>query len=619
MQITPKLPVIIVFVFIFLFILFGVDPRLVYHAQEPAFLLDAEFFSGFSGYPGGLIWYISAFFTQFYRYPPAGAFIITLFIVLNYRQTVVFLKSIGFSRYRETVSVLPAVLLFAAYCGYLLPLSYAIGLFIALLFSNLYASCPSCKTALRLLLFVISAAIVYYTAGTGAVLFAALCVISEVLLRKKYAAGAIMAVIVSLLPFIAARFLFVISVQSAYSDFFGVKTSLFEAAQYPRVPLVVYGVYLFFPVMVVVRFLLSVIGKKTASKAAAPASAAGLQGFRAGTAGWWLLIALITASLVYASCFHFDRKAKANYRIDYYARHRLWDEIARAMTPEKLNDYSILSQAQLFRALYYRGRLLSDLFTYPNGLPGRSFQMVTGSVARYYPVQMSDLYFEIGGLNQAEFWAHEALALKGEKTYVLQQLAEINLLKGKKNTAEKFIALLRKTLFDRQTAEILTRLLENDSLITGDGYLGRVRSSMPRKEYLCRDYYSELVNLFEDNSENRIAFEYIVAENLLNNSISPIVDNTGYFARFGYARLPRHVQEALALQLVMSNADTAAVNKYKLDSNCCQRLDDFNRILYQNRNDRASALQTMAAEYGATYWYYLASNGRPVYLKKQEK
>ena len=60
--------------------------------------------------------------------------------------------------------------------------------------------------------------------------------------------------------------------------------------------------------------------------------------------------------------------------------------------------------------------------------------------------------------------------------------------------------------------------IENDSLIISDEYLRKIRSYVPRKEYICRDFYSELVNLFDNTSENRIAFEYIVAENLLNNS-----------------------------------------------------------------------------------------------------
>ncbi|MBN2188555.1 MAG: hypothetical protein JW699_03795 [Chitinispirillaceae bacterium] len=599
------IPVVVFFVFVFLFFMFGVDPRLLYHAQEPAFLLDAEFFYGFAGYPGGLVWYASAFLTQFYRYPFAGAAIVTLLMLLIYRETAVFLKSYGIRRNREAACFMPSVLLVAAYGDHMLPLSYALGMLIALLFSNIYSSCSSAKTYLRLSLFIILAAAAYYLAGTGALLLAALCVMNELVVRKNAPAAAATAAIAALLPFIAARTFFVISVQSAYYDYFGLKTALLEAARYPRIPPLVYGAYLFYPAAAAVSFFLPFFARKNG-----PEKSPG------GIADLLLLIAVIAAGISYVSFFHCDKKARANYRIDYLARHGLWDEIIRAVNPKTLEDYSAMSQAHLFRALYWRGRLLSELFTFPQGLPGLSFQMVTGQMATRFPVQMSDLYFEIGALNQAEYWAHEALALRGKKPYLLRRLALINLLKGRKKSAGKFITLLGKTPLERKTVAACNRFLGSDSLIDSDAYLGRVRSSMPRKEYVCRDYYSELVNLFEDNSENRTAFEYLVAENLLNNSISPVVDNAGFFARFGYDRFPRHVQEALVFQAVAAKSEQKAVGSFNLDNGYFGKFDGFNRVLFRYANDRAMALKELAAEYGTTYWYYLASNGRPVLLKE---
>jgi hypothetical protein len=269
----------------------------------------------------------------------------------------------------------------------------------------------------------------------------------------------------------------------------------------------------------------------------------------------------------------------------------------------------------LFRALYYRNRLLYDLFVYPGALPGRSFLMATGQMAKYYPVQMSDCCFEVGGLSQAKYWAHEALALKGKKPWILQRLALINLLQGRKNSAGKFIALLDKTPFYRDSALACRRLLENDSLLVRDEYLLRIGSYMTDSEYLCRDFYSELVNLFEKNSDNRIAFEFIVAENLLNNSIGPVIDNTGYFKRFGYTSLPRHVQEAVVFQSTMSRSNVTTSGGFRLETDCFRRFEHFNRTLFQFQNDKRRALEVVAPKYGKTYWFYLASSEKPVLLK----
>ena len=612
---------IIFFVLVFLYFRLRVDPRLIYHAQEPPFLLDAEFFSSFSKYPGGLAWYASAFFTQFYIYPLAGAFIITFFIFLIRWQTMAFVKSVGITSHREMAGILPALVFVAASSNYLLPLSYVVELFVALLFFNLYRFHASPRMFLRLARYGILLVIVYYAAGTGALVFAVLCALDELLVRKKYLAGLIILGTVSFVPAIAAEYFFVILVPQAYYDLIGVKTYLLDAAAYPRTPLIVYGIYAFFPALLSAHCLILKIEKKQDQRkwSAIQTYAEKIGSFLNSPAGHYLQAAFVALILAYSAFCYFDAKAKANYRIDLAARYRHWDAIAEAMKPAELNNYSVLSQMHLFRALYYNGRLLSDLFSYtPSGLPGLSFQLVTGAMAKQYPVQMSDCYFDIGGLNMAEYWAHEALALQGKKPWILRRLALIYLLKGQKKTAEKFITLLGKTLFFKDTAAVYARMLGNDSLLDNNSYLRQVRSYALCKEYTCRDFYYELTKLLDNNSRNKIAFEYLMAESLLNNGISSIIDNMAFFNDIGYERLPRHIQEAMVFEMVLSNSTAASVGNYQLDNELFRQFNDFNQILYRDRDDRAGALKKLAAQYGDTYWYYLALTNRPVQLKKKE-
>lgn len=608
------------FALLYLFFLLVMDPRLIWHVQEPPFLRGMQFFSSFLKYPGGPVWYASAFITQFHIFPRAGAFSITLVMFLNYRQSNRFLKVTGSKNHSELVGALPVLLLFAAYCDYMLPLSYAIGICIALLLSNLYVSCSCNKRYLRISLFGIVAIAAYYLTGTGVLLCALVCGLYEFLSRKNCFGGTVIVAVAALLPLIAARYVFIISIASAYYDFMGLKTNLLEAAHYPRTPPLIYGVYLFFPAMFVVRHLVSVCDRMHCRKNVPHAEkyAVKIRGIPGRVPALWMWVGVIAAVGICTAWCCFDGKEKANYRIDRHARHRRWDMIVREVTPANLDDYSVLSQMHLFRALHYRNRLLSDLFSYPGALPGQSFLMVTGKMATYYPVQMSDCFFEVGAMNQAEYWAHEALALKGKKPWILQRLALINLLKGRKNSAGKFIALLDKTLLYRDSARTCRRFCENDPLIDGNEYLHRIRSYMTRREYLCRDFYSELVNLFESNSDNRTAFEYIVAINLLNNSIGPVIDNTGFFKRFGYSRLPRHVQEAVVFQRAMVRSSDVTCSGFKLDSNYFHRFEKFNRTLFRFQNDKDRALEELAPGYGRTYWFYLASTNRPVLLKESD-
>jgi hypothetical protein len=462
------------------------------------------------------------------------------------------------------------------------------------------------------LLFGALALAAYYLTGTGALVFAMVCGVYEFLLRKNYPGGGIIVTVAAVMPLIAAKYIFVITVPSAYYDYIGLKTYLLEAAQYPRTPPLIYGVYIFFPALVVAWHFVSLFSRRQHPKRTSFGKIRNILGKEP------LRSAPVFIIFICAAWYCFDSKEKANYRIDYCARHQCWETIVREITPANLTDYSVLSQMHLFRALYYRNRLLDDLFVYPGTLPGRSFLMVTGQMAKYYPVQMSDCCFEIGALNQAKYWAHEALALEGKKPYILQRLALINILQDRKRSAEKFITLLDKIPFYRDSALACRRLLESDSLLQRNDCLRRITSYIMPREYLCRDFYSELVNLFENSSDNRIAFEFIIAENLLNNSISPVVDNTGFFRQLGYRHLPRHVQEAIVFQRTMAHSKETTCGGYQLESGYFRRFEKFNRTLFRYQNDRNRALEKLAPEYGKTYWFYLASSNRPVLLKESE-
>ncbi|MBN1127574.1 MAG: hypothetical protein JXA71_01210 [Chitinispirillaceae bacterium] len=598
------------FILIFLHFLLLVDPRIIYHAQEPAFLTGAEFFREFAAYPGGLAWYASAYLTQWYQFSWSGALIMTLAVFLVYWQAAWLCSLLGIKGIGRVVAAVPALAVFTALCDYRFPLSYAIGLAITLVSINGYLFRPSGNWFVRLARYGALVAMVYYCAGTGALFFAAACGLHELLYRRNFPGFAITAAIGAALPLVAARFAFVLSIPSAYNDFAGVATSLLAAGNYPRMPALLYVAY----GVVGMAIIIGYVTEK--SRIRSHALARRLTGHWQSVQGFIVMVVVLMGAMAGAAALGLDEKARQNYRIDRYARNGMWNRIIEAMPPDRMADFTILSQAHLFRALYYDGRLLSELFRYQNGLPGKAFVAVTGPMARLFPAPMSDCCFEIGGLSQAEFWAHEALAVQGKKPWLLRRLALINMVKGRNPSAEKFIVLLEKTPFCRSEARRYRRYLKGEHFDGRDRHLETIRSYLPAKEYLCQDYYSELVNLFECNSGNRIAFEYIVAHNLMNNFVSPVIDNMGYFAKLGYRELPLHVKEAAVLQLSLSGGAQATISGFSLESAMFGRLTRFNQLFYTFGNNREAALSATMAGYGSTYWYYLMSTQKPVILKQ---
>jgi len=613
MQIKSTLTGIVPAVMVWLYFQFIIDPRLIYHAQEPAFLSGYNFYSDFAAYPGGLVWYASAFLTQWYQVLFAGATIVTLILFLTVWQTAAVLRKLGISAVAGHAALLPTLLLFSAFANYRFPCAYALGFLLSLVCVNVYLHGARGNRFVRLMVYTLLATAAYYCCGMGVLIVTAVCAAYDIVKKKDVVSGIVMICIAALLPLIASRYVFVISTASAYGDVIGITTSLLAAAQYPRASVLVYCVY---GAVIVLTFttMFAVYWK--------PRPGAGVMKWRniwpkrrPGRIAVNAIGSMVVIVTALVSC---DIKARNNYQIDAWARSGAWGAIVKTMTSQRLHDYSILSQAHLFRALYRENCLLSDLFAYPDGLPGKAFMAVTGPMSSRFPLQMSDCCFEVGALNQAEFWAHEALALHGKTPWLLERLATINAIKGNERGAGKFIALLEKTMLHDTEVRQCRALLHKNSGTFGTVELDRIKAYAPHKEYLCRDYYSELVNLFDQTSENRIAFEYIVAHNLINNFVSPVVDNTGYFVTLGYNELPRHIQEAAVVQLSVSRATTTKVSGFSLRSDIIERFNQFNQLMERFGSDRVAGLNACAAEFGTTYWFYLMRSGRPVVLERKE-
>jgi len=609
---------ILLFTSAFLFFYFVIDTRLIFQAQQPPFLTGLDFFADFAAYPGGLTWYASAFLTQFYVFPVCGALLLALIIALVYWQTAAFTKAINGRILPEILIALPAINFIVVSADYMLPLTYAIRLVIVLAFFTFYKNKATNKTTIRLLVYIILVIAAYYLTSMGAVLFALLCTMDELLIRKKITTGIVMLFVIAAIPFVAASWFFVMLVPAAYYDIFGIKTFLLNAAVYPKTPFFIYGIYAYFVIMILVLLTKSKVGGKTQSKRKSAFTSLYFKAvnFIKSKYGFAAQIFVAVAILIFAINLLFDKKVKENYQIEYFAQNRMWFQIEQAITPANAVEYSLLSQTQLFRAMFYEGNLLSDLFTYPQGMPGLSFEMTTGNMATHYPLLMADCSFDAGALNMAEYWANQAMSMQGKKTVILQRLVLIHVLKGEKESAAKLNALLSKTLFSKKTVLANYRLLSNDSLLFADDYLRQVRMSAPKYEYMSWDFIPDLANLIHANNKNKMALEFLMMHNLLNNGVSPVLENLTFFSDAGYTVLPRYIQEALVFQLALTSSTATSVGGYQIDKNYFSEFNSFSQAMSQFGNNKPDALRSTYAQFGTTYWFYVASNGKPLYLKK---
>jgi hypothetical protein len=112
------------------------------------------------------------------------------------------------------------------------------------------------------------------------------------------------------------------------------------------------------------------------------------------------------------------------------------------------------------------------------------------------------------------------------------------------------------------------------------------------------------LQLLEDHSDNRMAFEYYMAQTLLDKNIDGFIAQLGRLRELGYSRIPVHYEEAMLVYMSHTDKDIAPEG-YTLSRETIGRLSGYLGIINKYGNDRKKAARMLYPEYGGTYWFYL--------------
>ena len=108
---------------------------------------------------------------------------------------------------------------------------------------------------------------------------------------------------------------------------------------------------------------------------------------------------------------------------------------------------------------------------------------------------------------------------------------------------------MRKDIIEGPWAETCLARLEQDPELSDDDEINRLRSVMLRKDAIdtTRSDEKMLLALVEQNKNNRMAFEYLMAHYLLNVQPEKLAAQVGRLADFDYGDIPLLYAEAVAL------------------------------------------------------------------------
>lgn len=222
-------------------------------------------------------------------------------------------------------------------------------------------------------------------------------------------------------------------------------------------------------------------------------------------------------------------KAEKVMKYDFMARHQQWNRILEAISTEKPNNQIGVTVQNL--ALAMHGVLTERLFDYhQNGIAGLLPDIGTDAISG---LPTAEAFYQLGMISVAQrtvFEAQEAILDFQKSGRCYKRLAQTNLILGNYEVARKYLMALQKTLFYREWANETLPLLDDEKAIAGHPEYGHLRQMTYKEDFYFGGHVTAdmLEKLYLGNTNNRLAYEYLVAYYLLTGD------------REGYTRLLHH-------------------------------------------------------------------------------
>ncbi|MDZ7317007.1 MAG: DUF6057 family protein [candidate division KSB1 bacterium] len=570
---------------LFFYFFFRINPELIYQAQQPVFFFDRLFWDEFRLQPGGAILWLSRLAAQLYYNRFLGSLLLALLLTLIpflFHQT---LKIIVNDRPSPNevfpFAWLPLPILILLYSRYDFGLTAALGALITLTVTFILFRFAPKNLVWRLVTFTALFAVLYWMTGGPAFLFAGLTALAWSTSRPPAAATSLVTAL--FLAWLGMQTIWLIRPQEAFTANLNFQTSLpFKL-----------DVWFWICFLIVAAFYRLLSRKKTAQGKSVKTSR---------TLSLAVQSSVVLLALAAALAAPIDAAQKKLLRLDYHARRGQWRQVLETVQDGGLiNTY--IGQFQANRALFHLGKLCSDMFTFEQraGIDGL---FLHESLRAAYPLSFSDLYFDLGYINEAQHWAHESLSVFGETPWNLQRLAEVYLLKGETAAARKCLERLMRTVWHRRWAKQLLPLLERPQEKWPD-YLRLAKQNMPTTDFLFIPGEPEecLEHLLADRPNNRAAYEYALAAAMLLGKVGKLMNLTDRIEDFDYRAVPRHVEEAMLLFISNVGQKDHKLPAYGLSPATLPNYRQFLAVLEKYKGDKNAALPELR-RFSDTYWFY---------------
>ena len=364
------------FLMFFIFVWLWIDPKLIYHGHGqsviyPICTSKMNTFSGYPAFPGKTTMYVAARLSHYYYYSGAGALIITIIACLLCVGADKFITTVSGGRLRW-LRFIPAIFLLAQHSRYYpFLLAENLALLIVLFFLYLYIRMPLQAAWLRFVFFMFFSAVIYATAVQLFLVFVVLCAIFELFNNRRWIVCLSCFFSVLLIPYLTNTFVFDLNLSEAYHRILSFPSQLTLKEK-----ILAYSFFSFFPIAGfgcgIWRFFAekhkpkksrSRKKRKLSKSYRGPRTPFSMvAGIRHIKNKWFLetlALFVLASGVIWLT---YDPIARTNQRIDYFARHKMWDELLQQSRKSLVQSYDMFICHDVNRAFYHTSRLLHDMF-----------------------------------------------------------------------------------------------------------------------------------------------------------------------------------------------------------------------------------------------------------------
>jgi hypothetical protein len=571
------IPSVIFFLAAFGYFFLAGNYVLYFQETQSLFVFSFEYLQRYVLKPGGLIEYAGRFLTQFYADRLAGSLIISIVLTLPIVFLYFITRRINLKSSSSLLFILiPSGLLMLMQANYYHLMEYNIGFILILGYYNL--SVLSSKNYFRILVLILWP-FFYFLAGAYALIFVILYIFHcLVFVRGKqefiFAFTLLAISVVSFLVF--WKFIFL---QPAEHVLF-FPLPLLENRIYKLFFIVLTGYLVFYPAVCLIRTeKFNWMNKKIYSY---------LSIVFVSLVGILILVKIYkpqTARVIGLEKLIFNEKW--NEAISYQEKYP-----ARNLIGVYFYNIALSETDQLCDRLFFTSQ---DFGSGALLLPWGDEHLNRGA---YF-------YYTVGLINEAQRWAYEEMVVYGYRPQNIKLLAKTSLINGDLRMAEKYLGILKKTIFYRNFAEKYSKMIASPELINSDTELSGKRKILPKSSFFIQfnEPQNNLPLLLASQPGNKKAFEYYIAGLLLTKNIEVVMNNISKMKEVGYVRIPRFIEEAVMIYY-NSTKSFPDLGGLEVSLETQERFRQYFSAFVEARKNSLTIKETMQKKFGNTFWYY---------------